>query len=150
MVIINTLDQNANAVVELVFAITMTSGFEVADKSTAFTIAHRHGDFIKNRITGGALHDKRVIAVRDQFPDVSDEKMSNEDGCLSRSMTIKACDKLQPARGNSRALTPENKDSIDEELLMRLPKGVTLINMACVEEVLEAVIHEVLSARTHL
>ena len=78
----NTLDQNTNAPEELVFAMTMTSGFEVADKSTAFIIARRHRDFIKNTITGAALHDERVIAVRDQFPDVSDEKMSNEDGCL--------------------------------------------------------------------
>ena len=94
VVIMNTPDQNANAVEELVFAMTMTSGFEVADKSTAFIIAHRHKDFIKNTITGAALHDKRVIAVRDKFPDVSNEKMSNEDGCLSRSMTIKACNKI--------------------------------------------------------
>ena len=41
-------------------------------------------------ITGATSHVKRVIAVRDKFLDVSDEKMSNEDGCLSRSMTIKA------------------------------------------------------------
>ena len=34
-------------------------------------------------------------------------------------------------------MTPENKDSIDEESLMRLPKGVTLINMACPKEVLK-------------
>ena len=33
---------------------------------------------------------------------------------------------------------------------MRLPKGVTLINMACSEEVLEAEMPEVLSARTDL
>ena len=39
---------------------------------------------------------------------------------------------------------------MNEETLMRLPKGVTLINMACLEEVLEAEIHGVLSARTDL
>ena len=42
-----------------------------------------------NMISGAALHDERVIPVRDQFPDVSDEKMSDEDGCLSRSMAVK-------------------------------------------------------------
>ena len=94
MVIKNTPDQNDNAAEELVFAMTMTSGFEVAEKSTAFIIARRHRDFIKNTIAGAALHDKRVIAIRDQYPDVSDEKMSNEDGCLSRSMTIQAYDEL--------------------------------------------------------
>ena len=46
------------------------------------------------------------------------------------------------------ALTPETKDSIDKESLMRLPKGVTLMNMACLEKVLEAEMLEVLSART--
>ena len=35
-------------------------------------------------------------------------------------------------------MTPETKDSIDEVSLMTLPKGVTLINMACLQEVLEA------------
>ena len=44
VVIVNTPDQNANAVEELVFAMTITSGFEVADKSTAFIIARRHRD----------------------------------------------------------------------------------------------------------
>ena len=66
----------------------------MADKSTSSIIARRHRDFIKNTIIGGALHDKRVIAVRDRFSDVSDEKMSNEDGCPSRSMTIKAYNKI--------------------------------------------------------
>ena len=86
---------------------TMTSRSEVADKSTAFIVARRHRDFIKNTITGAALHDKRVIAVRDQFPDVSDEKMSNVDGCLSRSMTIKAYNKL--ARETSDVASPGNQ-----------------------------------------
>ena len=69
MVIMSTPDQNANAVNELVFAMTMTSGFEVADKSTASIIARRHRDFIKNMISGAALHDKRVIAVREPVPE---------------------------------------------------------------------------------
>ena len=64
MVIMNTLDQNANVVEELVFAMTMTSGFEVACKSTAFIIARRHRDFIKNTTIGAALHDEHVIVVR--------------------------------------------------------------------------------------
>ena len=57
-------------------------------------------------ITGAPSHDKRVIAVRDKFLDVSDEKMSNEDGCLSRSITIKAYNKIametsdEASRGN--------------------------------------------------
>ena len=94
VVITNTLDLNANAGEELVLAMTMTSGLDAADKSTASIIARRHRDFIKNMITGAALHDKRVVAERDKFLDVSDEKMSNDDGCLSRSMTIETYKKI--------------------------------------------------------
>ena len=35
-------------------------------------------------------HNERVIAVQDKFMSVNDEEVSGEDGCLSRSMTIKA------------------------------------------------------------
>ena len=41
-------------------------------------------------ITDAPSHDERVIAARDEFMDVNDEEVSDEDGCLSRSMTIKA------------------------------------------------------------
>ena len=40
--------------------------------------------------TDAPLHDESVIAVRGKFLDVSDEKVSNEDDRLSRSMPIKA------------------------------------------------------------
>ena len=59
---------------------------------------------------------------------------------------IKSCKARESHLGS--VLTPETKDSIDEESLMRLPKGVTLINMAGLEEVLEAEMLEVVSART--
>ena len=84
MVAMNTPDQNANAGVELVFATTMTSG------STASIIARRHRDFIQNMITGAASHGERVMAMRDKFMDVSDGEVSDKNGRLSRSMTVKA------------------------------------------------------------
>ena len=87
VVITNTPDLNANAIQELVFAMWPTRALRPC-------IARRRRDFIKNTITGAALHDERVIAVRDKYLDVSDEKMSNEDGCLSRSTTIKAYNKI--------------------------------------------------------
>ena len=40
--------------------------------------------------------------------------------------------------------TPETKDSIDTEQLMKMTKRPTLINMTCPEEVLEAEMLEVL------
>ena len=35
-------------------------------------------------------HDERVTAARDEFMDVNNEEVSDDDGCLSRSMTTKA------------------------------------------------------------
>ena len=40
------------------------------------------------------LHDESVIAVRDKTMDVGDEMVSDEDGCLSRNMMIKAYDQI--------------------------------------------------------
>ena len=40
------------------------------------------------------MHGERVVAVRDEFTDVSDEDVSDEDGCLSRSLPIKAHNKI--------------------------------------------------------
>ena len=55
--------------------------------------------------TDTPLHDESVIAVRNEFLDVSDEKVSGEGDCLSRSMTIQALHVR---------LTPETKESINE------------------------------------
>ena len=51
-------------------------------------------DFIQNMTTGAPLHGERVSAVRDKFMDVSDEEVSDEDGCLSRSVAVKANNKI--------------------------------------------------------
>jgi D-3-phosphoglycerate dehydrogenase len=45
-------------------------------------------------------------------------------------------------------LTPETKDSINKELLMKMPKGGTLINTARCEVVNEAEMAEVLKTRS--
>ena len=39
-----------------------------------------------------------MIAVRDEFMDVSDEEVSDKNGCLSRSMTIKAINTIMTKR----------------------------------------------------
>ena len=105
--------------------------------------------------------------MRRKILDVSDEKASDEDDCLSRSMTIKTYNKIvascdyqyndQGLHQRSVPLTPETKDSVDEGSLMRfsvreqtsvtspmrhpsMPKSATLINAAtgCTEaEMLE-------------
>ena len=45
-------------------------------------------------------------------------------------------------------LTPETKDSIDKEPLMKMPKSTTLINAACPDRVHEARDAHDLNART--
>ena len=98
---------------------------------------------------------------------MSDEKVSDEDGCLSHSTTIKAYNEIvrdtscafdardQGLHQRSVRLMPETKDAINEESLMRFsvrdqtsvtspmrhprtPKNATLINAARPKRVHEA------------
>ena len=73
----NTPVQNADDVAELVFAMVLNSARNSFD-----------GDSGMN--TDDPSQDERVTAARDKFMNASDEEVSDEDGCLSRSMTIKA------------------------------------------------------------
>ena len=50
--------------------------------------------FTRNPTTDAPLHDESVTAVRDEPMDVSDKEVSNEDGCLFRSMATKAYSKI--------------------------------------------------------
>ena len=73
---------------------------DVADRVSAVVLSSARNSFDG---TGGIspdapLHDERVIAARDEFMDVSDEEVSDENGCLSRSMTIKARRKIMRER----------------------------------------------------
>ena len=84
---------------------------------------------------------------------MGDEKVSDEDGCLSRNITIKAYDRSAAGLVDYQhvtlhvRLTPKTKDSINEESLVRfssreqtsvtspmrypsMPKSATLINGA--------------------
>ena len=109
--------------------------------------------------TDAPLHDESVIAVRDKSMDVGDEKVSDEDACLSRSMTITAYDQIAAGLLDYQhvtlhvRLTPKTKDSINEESLLRfslreqtsvtspmrhwsMPKSATLIDAARPDRVL--------------
>ena len=66
-----------NAAQELVFAMVLNSARNSFDGDSGVS-------------TDAQSHDERVIAVQDKFMSVNDEEVSDEDGCLSRSMTIKA------------------------------------------------------------
>ena len=73
----NTPVRNADDVAEFVFAVVLNSARNSFDGDSGVT-------------TDAPSHDERVIAVQDKFMSVNDEEVSDEDGCLSRSMTIKA------------------------------------------------------------
>ena len=69
--------QNADDVAEFVFAMVLNS-------------ARNSFDGTSGMITDAPSHDERVIAARYEFMNACDEEVSDEDGCQSRSMTIKA------------------------------------------------------------
>ena len=78
---------------------------------------------------------------------VSDEEVSNEDGCLSRNMTINTCNKIEAESFDYQCVTLQvpltpDKDSIDKEQLMKMPKRATLTNAARPDRV-----HETRDAR---
>ena len=73
----NTPILNTDDVAEFVFAVVLNSARNSFDGTSGI-------------ITDAPSHDERVIAVQDKFMNASDEEVSDEDVCLSRSMTIKA------------------------------------------------------------
>ena len=77
--------RNADDAAELVFAVVLISAGNSFDGTSGI-------------ITDAPSHDERVIAARDEFMVVNDEEMSDEDGCLSRSMTIKAHRRIMKER----------------------------------------------------
>ena len=115
--------------------------------------------------TDAPLHDESVIAVRGKSMDVGDGKVSDEDGCLSRGVTIKAYDQIAAGllgcQHMDTSCAPKTKDFNDaqrpripstEESLMRfsvgdqtsvtssmrhpsMPKSATLIDAARTDRV---------------
>ena len=76
--------RNVDDVAELVFAVVLIT-------------AKNSFDGTSGTITDAPSHDERVIAARDEFMDVND-KVSDEDGCLSHTMTIKAYRRIMRER----------------------------------------------------
>ena len=70
--------------------------------------------------TDAPLHDESVIAVRDKSMDVGDDKVSDEDGCPSRNVTIKACGQIAAGLLDYQHVTlhvrgtPKTQDSINK------------------------------------
>ena len=73
----NTAVQNADDVAELVFAVVLNS-------------TRNSFDGTRGMIADAPLHDERVLAMQDKFMNATDEEVSDENGCLSRCMTIEA------------------------------------------------------------
>ena len=75
---------------------TMNTPIQNADDVFAVVLnsAKNSFDSTSGMIADAPSHDERVIGVEDKFMNASDEEVSDEDGCLSRSMTIKACRRI--------------------------------------------------------
>merc|ERR1711935_141861 len=143
----NTPGQNANAVAELVFGMMLvsarnnfdgTSGFEVTGKSMAFYGFGAVARAVHNLCKGFGM---QTFAYDPFIP----AEAITEAGATPVATVAELFDHQYVSLHVP--LTPETKDSINKELLSRMPPGGTLINTARPEVVHEAELLEVLQAR---
>jgi len=143
----NTPGQNANAVAELVFGMMLTSarnnydgtsGFELVDRSIAFygygAVARAVGKLAKG--FGMKLYAYDPYIPKDAIKSMGAEPVDS----VADLFNYQYVSLHVP-------LTPETKESINKSLLMKMPKGGTLINTARQEVVHEAEMLEVLKER---
>ncbi|CAK0855770.1 unnamed protein product [Prorocentrum cordatum] len=143
----NTPGQNANAVAELVFGMMLTSarnnydgtsGFELVGRSIAF-----YGYGAVARAVGklAAGFGMVLYAYDPYIPKDAIKKMGAEPVDTVADLFKHQYVSLHVP------LTPETKESINKELLLKMPKGGTLINTARMEVVHEGQMLEVLKER---
>jgi len=143
----NTPGQNANAVAELVFAMMLTSarnnfdgtsGFEISNRSIAFygfgAVARAVHKLAKGFNMNTYAYDPYIPA--DKIKEMGAEPVDTVAGLFEHQYVSLHV-----------PLTDETKDSINKELLNKMPKGGTLINTARMEVVNEADMAEVLKTR---
>jgi D-3-phosphoglycerate dehydrogenase len=144
----NTPGQNANAVAELVFGMMIvsarnnldgTSGFEISGREMAFygfgAVAVATAKVAKGFGMKIFAYDPFIPA--DKIKEMGAEPVSS----VADLFTHQYVSLHVP-------LTDQTKDSINKELLMKMPKGGTLINTARCEVVNEADMVEVLKTRS--
>jgi D-3-phosphoglycerate dehydrogenase len=143
----NTPGQNANAVAELVFGMMLTSarnnydgssGFELTGRSIAFYGYGAVARAVGKLATGFGM---TLYAYDPYIPKEAIKSMGAEPVDTVADLFAHQYVSLHVP------LTPETKESINKELLIKMPKGGTLINTARMEVVHEAQMLEVLKER---
>jgi len=143
----NTPGQNANAVAELVFGMMLTSarnnydgtsGFELTGRSIAFYGYGAVARAVAKLATGFGM---TLYAYDPYIPKEAIKSMGAEPVDSVADLFAHQYVSLHVP------LTPETKESINKELLMKMPKGGTLINTARQEVVHEAEMLEVLKEK---
>jgi len=147
VVAMNTPGQNANAVAELVFAMMLvsarnnfdgTSGFEIQGRSIAFYGFGAVARAVGRVATGFGMkmyaYDPYIPA--DAIKEMGAEPVDNVAGLFEHQYVSLHV-----------PLTEETKESINKDLLGKMPKGGTLINTARMEVVNEADMCEILKSR---
>jgi D-3-phosphoglycerate dehydrogenase len=148
VVAMNTPGQNANAVAELVFGMMIvsarnnwdgTSGFEISGRSIAFYGFGAVARAVQKVALGFNMktyaYDPFIPA--DKIKEMGAEPVSTVEGLFEHQYVSLHV-----------PLTDQTKASINKVLLMKMPKGGTLINTARCEVVNEADMVEVLKTRS--
>jgi len=147
VVAMNTPGQNANAVAELVFGMMLTSARNNYDGSSGFELVNREIAFYGFGAVAQAVHKLAKGFGMKSFaydPYMAKEKIQE----LGATPVGSIAELFQHQYVSLHVpLTPETKESINKDLLTKLPKGGTLINTARVEVVHEADLLEVLKER---
>jgi len=147
IVAMNTPGQNANAVAELVFGMMLTSARNNYDGSSGFELVNREIAFYGFGAVARAVHKLALgFGMKSYAYDPYLPKEKIQEAGATPVDSIPDLFKYQYVSLHV-PLTPETKESINKDLLMKLPKGGTLINTARVEVVHEADLLEVLKER---
>merc|ERR1712066_1001375 len=147
VVAMNTPGQNANAVAELVFGMMLTSARNNFDGSSGFELVNREIAFYGFGAVAQAVHKLAAGFGMKSYaydPYIAKEKIKE----LGATPVDSIPDLFKYQYVSLHVpLTPETKESINKALLMKMPKGGTLINTARQEVVHEGEMLEVLKER---
>jgi len=139
----NTPGQNANAVAELVFGMMLTSARNNYDGSSGFELVNRELAFYGFGAVARAVHKVAIGFGMKTF--AYDPFIPKEAIAAAGATPVASIPELFTHQYVSLhvPLTDETKESINKQLLMKMPKGGTLINTARHEVVNEGQILEV-------
>jgi len=147
VVAMNTPGQNANAVAELVFGMMLVSARNNFDGTSGFEVTGKGMAFYGFGAVARAVH--RLCKGFGMQTFAYDPFVKAEDIVAAGATPLGSVAELFQHQYVSLhvPLTPETKDSINKELLSKMPKGATLINTARPEVVNEAEMLELLRDR---